>query len=156
MAYPASTKTLQAWVQEVDRQAALIKNAAQLQRDQSAAGTLNMDNVRRFFDLLVQTNVFFASTVGVAGLANYVNTEKQGTVADPAAEFVAMRNAVVATLDWLRANVPAGNFGNPSVSYKLAFNFPAGNVTPSSPLTFTAAQTSGYRTALDSLLATIG
>lgn len=156
MAYPASTKTLQVWVMEVDQKAALLKSAAQLQRSQSAAGTLNMDNVRRFFDQLVQANVFFASTIGVTGLSDYLNSEKQGAVADPAAEFVMMRNAVVGTLDWLRANVPAGNFGSPSVSYKLAFNFPTGNVTPSAALVFTAAQTAGYRTVLDSLIATIG
>jgi len=155
MPYPANTKTLQTWVQDVDKQAALIKSAAQQQHAQSLAGTLNMDFVRRFFDLLVQTNVFFVSAATVTGIANYLNTEKQGTVADPVAEFTSMRNAVVATLDWLRTNVPAGDFGTPTVSYKLAFNFPTGNVTPSSPLTFTAAQTAGYRTVLTTLIGTI-
>lgn len=153
MAYPASTKTLQAWVQDVDRQASLVKGQAQQQHAQSAASQLNMDNVRRFFDLLVQTNVFFISAEAVPGIGAYLNEEKQGTVANPVAEFTAMRNAVVGTLDWLRTNVPQGAFGGNN--YKLAFLFPAGNLTPSSPLTFTAAQTSGYRTVLDTLIASI-
>lgn len=154
MAYPASTKTLQVWVQDVDRQAAVLKSATQQQHALSLASNLDMDSVRRFFDLLVQSNVFFTSTIGVTGLAEYVNSEKQGTVADPAAEFVTMRNAVVATLDWLRANVPQGTFV--SVDYKLAFVFPAGNTTPSTSLKFTAAQTAGYRTVLTTLIGTIG
>lgn len=154
MAYPASTKTLQVWVQDVDRQAAVLKSAAQQQHALSLASNLDMDSVRRFFDLLVQSNVFFTSTIGITGLAAYVNSEKQGAVADPAAEFLTMRNAVVATLDWLRANVPQGTFV--SVDYKLAFVFPAGNTTPSTSLKFTAAQTAGYRTVLTTLIGTIG
>jgi hypothetical protein len=154
MAYPASTRTLQQWVALVDQQAATIKATAQQQNTFSAAGTLNMDMVRRFFDSLVQTNVFFTQAAAVQGIGAYLNTEKQGTVADPVAEFTTMRNAVVATLNWLRTNVPEAAFGGSN--YKLAFAFPADNVTASSALTFTAAQTATYRTALASLIATIG
>lgn len=156
MAYPASTKTLQKWVQEVDEKASLLKSAAQQQHGLSAGGQLNMDMIRRFFDLLVSVNNFFIAAGAVTGIAAYVTAEKQDQVADPAAEFVAMRAAIVATLDWLRTNVPADDFGNPAVSYKLGFNFPAGNTTPSAALTFTAAQTAGYRTQLTTLIATIG
>lgn len=154
MAYPASTKTLQAWVQEVDQKAILLKSAAQQQHALSLAGTLNMDFVRRFFDLLVQTNVFFTTVSAVDGIGPYVTAEKQDAVADPVAEFTAMRNAVVSTLDWLRTNVPQDAFGGQN--YKLAFLFPAGNVTPSSALTFSAAATAGYRTVLTTLIGTIG
>ena len=154
MAYPASTRTLQAWVATVDERAGMLKSAAQQQHTLSNNNALNMDHVRRFFDVLVQANVFFIAASAVAGIAAYLNTEKQGTVADPVAEFTTMRNAVVATLDWLRANVPAGDFGGSS--YKLAVNFPTGNVTQSTALTFTAAQTAGYRTVLTSLIGTIG
>jgi hypothetical protein len=154
MAYPASTRTLQQWVAEVDRQAGGIKAAAQQQHDRSNAGTLNMDEVRRFFDYLVQTNVLFTQASAVTGIGTYLNTEKQGTVADPVAEFTGMRNAVVATLNWLRTNVPQGAFN--SQNYKLAFLFPTDNVTQSSPLVFTAAQTAGYRTVLTTLIGTVG
>lgn len=154
MAYPASTKTLGQWLDGVDQMAVNLKSAAQLQSSLSSAGNLDMDHIRRFFDQLVQANNFFISAGAVTGIAAYVNTEKQGQVADAAAEFVAMRAQVVATLDWLRTNVPQGSFGG--TDYKLAFNFPAGNVTPSSTLKFTAGQTAGYRTALAALIATIG
>lgn len=153
MAYPASTKTLQAWVQEVDQKAGLLKAAAEQQKALSLASNLDMYQVRGFFDTLVQCNVFFVSASAVTGLASYLNTEKGGVVADPVAEFTAMRNAVVSVLDWLRTNVPGGTFdGN---NYKLAVLFPAGNSTSSSFLKFTAAQTATYRTVLDTLIGTV-
>jgi hypothetical protein len=154
MAYPASTKTLQQWVADVDRAAAGLKSAAQIQFDKSNAGTLNMDDVRRFFDQLVQANVLFTAAATVTGIGTYLNSEKQGTVADPVAEFTTMRNAVVGTLNWLRTNVPQGAFN--SVNYKLAFLFPADNTTVSSSMPFTAANTTGYRTVLTTLMGTIG
>lgn len=154
MAYPASTKTMQAWVAEVDEKAAFLKSAAQQQSSLSSGNSLNMDHVRRFFDVLVQMNVLFTLAAAVPGIAAYVTSQKQNAVADPVAEFQAMQAAVVGTLDWLRTNVPGGDFGG--TSYKLAFNFPTGNTTPSSALTFTAAQTAGYRTQLTALIATIG
>lgn len=153
MAYPASTKTLQTWVAEVDQRATMLRRESQRQHDASAAGTLGMDAVRRFFDLLVQVNVFFTQASAVAGIGPYLNGEKQGSVANAVAEFTAMRNAVVATLDWLRANVPQAAFGGGT--YKLAFVFPAGNTAPSSSLVFTAAQTAGYRTVLAALIGTV-
>ncbi len=154
MSYPASTKTLQKWVQEVDEKAALLKSVAQQQHSLSDAGQLNMDAVRRFFDLLVSVNVFFISAGNVTGIAAYVTSEKQNQVADPVAEFTAMRSAIVSTLDWLRTNVPGGDFGG--TNYKLGFTFPAGNVNQCAPLNFTAGQTSVYRTQLTALIATIG
>ena len=42
MAYPASTKTLQAWVEEVDQKASLLRNIAQAQRGESLASALTM------------------------------------------------------------------------------------------------------------------
>jgi hypothetical protein len=154
MAYPASVKTHQKWIEEVDQAATHVKTAAQQQRAASLANQLNAEMIRRFYDLLIQTNNFFVSASAVSGLAAYVTAQKQNQVADPVAEFTAMRNAVISTLDWLRANVPAGSFGG--TDYKLAYLFPANNTTFSSVLTFTSAQTAGYRTVLDALIATIG
>lgn len=154
MAYPASTKTLRDWVKDIDRIAIALKGVAEQQKALSLAGTLNIDIIRRFFDQLVQTNIFFTQAAAVSGIGAYINSEKQGQVANAVTEFQAMQTQVVATLDWLRANVPSGVFQ--TVSYKLGFVFPAGNVTPSTPITFTAALTAGYRTVLDALIATVG
>lgn len=158
MAYPASTKTLQQWVADVDRQATVLRSQAEAQSARSAAGTLTMDDVRRFFDLLVQSAVLFNSAAAVPGIGAYLNDEKQGGVANPVGEFNAMRAQVVGTLDWLRANVPGGAFtgADGAQTYKLAFTFPASNTDPAVPLRYTAAQTAGYRTALAALVATVG
>lgn len=154
MAYPASTKTLRKWVEEVDQYATVLKSNAQLQHSVSQAGNLDMEQIRQFFNLLVQVNVLFTQAQSVPGIAAYLNAEKQGTVADPVAEFVAMRNAVTVTLDWLRTNVPQGSFGG--TDYKLAYLFPANNTEVSSTLKFTSGQTAGYRTVLTTLIATVG
>ena len=153
MACPASTKTLRSWLDEIDQKAAVLKQQSQAQFDVSLAGNLDMDQVRRYFDTLVSYNVFFNSAGVVPGLASYVNAEKQGQVADAAAQFVVMQAALVAVLDWLRANVPSAVFG--SGTYKLAYTFPIGNTTVSTPLKYTAAETANYRTVLTTLIATI-
>lgn len=153
MAYPASTRTLQMWVADIDQKAAILKAAAQQQHALSLAGTLNMDFVRRFFDLLVQSNNFFIAAGAVSGIAAYLNTEKGGSVPNPVAEFTTMRGQVVATLDWLRANVPSATFN--SIVHRLGFHFPTDNITQTTPLVFTAPQTAGYRTILTNLIATV-
>ena len=152
MAYPASQKTLSDWVEEVDRVATNLKSAAQQQHDRSNAGLLSMDDVVRFFNQLVQANVTFIAAEGVSGIGTYLTSEKQG--GNPVAEFTTMRNAVVGTLNWLRTNVPQGTFR--SLNWKLGYSFPTDNVTPASALVFTAAETAGYRTALTTLIGTVG
>jgi len=153
MAYTATLKTLSTWLTEVDQKVAILKEITQQQRDFAAAGSLNMDIVRRYFDVLVGANNFLISAAAVTGLANYMIVEKQSQMADPLAELVAVRTQIVATLDWLRTNVPEMTVGGQQ--YKAAFRFPTGNTTPSSALTFSAASTTTYRTVLDSLIATI-
>ena len=153
MPYPASTKTLETWTQEIDRQFSLVKSSAEQQKALSQAGTLNLDFIRRFFDLLVQTNNFCISVASVPGIAEYAAAQKQGHVADPVAAFTATRNAVIGTLNWLRSNLPSGTFGGNT--YALAFMLPTDNTTQISSLTFSAGQTAGYRTVLDTLIGTI-
>jgi hypothetical protein len=155
--YPASTKTLQTWVALVDQKAVQVKAAAQTQSTLSSANNLTAEHVRLFTDLLIEANNLFIAASAVPGIAAYLNTEKQGTVADPVAEFTAMRSAVVATLDWLRANVPGGSFigADGNLAYKHGFHIPTNNTSPTVLLRFTAAQTAGYRTQLTALVATI-
>lgn len=154
VAYPASTKTLAVWLAEIDQKASLLKSQAEQQHAFSNAGQLNMDMIRRFYDLLKSVHVFFTTVAQVDGIAAYATNEKQDEVANPVAEFQAMQAAIANTISWLNSNVPQGAFGGSN--YKLGFVFPADNVTPSSSLTFTAVQTAGYRTVLAALINTIG
>lgn len=153
MAYPASKKNLADWLAQTDSHFSQLKNAAQIQVDQSLAGTLDMDYIRRFFDVLVQVNNFCNTVKAVPGIAAYVTAQKQSAVADLVAEFNSVQNAVVATLVWLRANLPASNVAG--VPYANYLFLPTDNVTPSSALKFSAAQTASYRTALANLIDTI-
>ena len=154
MAYPASTQNLQDWMAAIDQKAIVVKNEANNQSAASSAGTLNMDMVRRFYDLLKAVNVFYTSAASVTGLANFIITQKQNATADPLGDFTTMQNAIKGTIDWLNTNVPSGTFN--STTYKLGWVFPVDYTTPVSTLTFTALQTAGYRTVLTTLIATIG
>ena len=153
MAYPASTKTLQTWVQEIDHQCTLLKGVAQQQKAASQAGTLDVASIVRFFDLLVQSNNFFTQVAGVSGIANYAKTEKGDDNLNPVTEFQAMQAEVVDTLTWIRTNLPSDTFGGKT--YALGYELPANNTSPSVILTFTPAQSATYRTQLDALIATI-
>lgn len=154
MAYPASTRTLQDWVESVDQRATTLKSEAQNQFNAAAAGTLNIDTVRRFYDFLKSTHVFFTTVSGVTGIGPFVTTQKQNAVADPVAEFTAMLNAVKATIDWLHTNLPTGTFS--ATTYVLGWRTVVDYTSPAITLTFTAGQTATYRTALTALIATIG
>lgn len=154
MPYPASTKTLQTWVQQVDKQALVLANAAQQQHTFSAAGQLSMDLVMRFYNVLKQTHALFTAAAAVSGIAQFLKDQKEDQSLDPVAEFNAMTAQVEAAIDWLNANTPQGSFSGDD--YKLAYVFPADYTTPASSLTFTAGQTATYRTVLTALMATIG
>lgn len=154
MAYPASTKTLNSWVEEVDQMASNLKSSAQRQHDRSAAGTLDISMVARFFDELVAANNLFVAVASVTGIADHVKTQKGDSELNPVTEFNTMASAVISTLDWIRTNAPSDTFS--SSTYYLAYALPTGNTTKSSLLTFTSGQTSTYRTVLNALIATIG
>jgi hypothetical protein len=153
MAYPASTQTLQTWLQEIDQVSNKLKKIAEGQFVTSQSGSLTADAIRKFFDLCVKANVFFTEVAAVPGIAAYLTAEKQDTVADPVAEFQAMQSEIVDTLDWIRANMPTGSFN--SGNYLLSHTLPVGNTATSVALTFTVPQTDGYRTQLTNLIGTI-
>lgn len=154
MAYPASTQTLDAWLSKVDSVASSLKFSAQRLHTRSAAGTADMELIRRFFDELVDANNLFIAVAAVPGIVQYAKDQKEDPSLNPVTEFNAMAAEVVTTLDWIRTNAPSDNFGGSS--YYLTFDLPTGNTTRSSVLTFTAAQTTALRTQLDALIATIG
>lgn len=154
MPYPASTQTLQAWVQQVDKQAVVLKNAAEQQHAFAAAGQLSMDLVVRFYDLMKQSHNVFTVAAGVTGIPQFLKDQKEDQSLDPVAEFNAMKAQLEASIDWLNANTPQDTFAGGT--YKLGFVFPADYTTPASPLVFTAAQTATYRLVLADLIATIG
>lgn len=153
MTYPLTTKTLRTRMTDLEATVTLVLTSAQQQKAFSQAGQLNMDMVRRFFDVLVKGNNDFLAAAGVSGLAAFIAAEKGVTTQQVTDAFTSIRNAIIATLDWLRATNINGTFGGQS--YKLAFFFPTDNTTPTTALTFTAGQTATYVTALDSLIATI-
>lgn len=154
MVYPLATKTLRTRMTELEATVTLVQTTAQQQKSLSQSGQLNMDMVRRFFDVLVKGNNDIIAAAAVSGLADFISTEKGVTSASVTQAFTDIRNAIIATLDWLRTNVPTGTFVG--TTYRQAFFFPTDNTSYATALTFTAGQTAGYVTALNTLLATFG
>ena len=154
MTYPLTAKTLRDRMRDLEATMTLVQTTSQQQKGFSQAGQLNMDMVRRYFDVLVKGNNDILAASAVSGLADFIAAEKGTTAAAITQAYTDIRNAIIATLNWLRTNVPTGTFSG--TTYRQAFFFPTDNTTPSSALTFTAGQTAGYVTALDSLLATFG
>lgn len=154
MTYPLAAKTLRTRMTELEATVTLVQTTSQQQKAFSQAGTLNMDMVRRFFDVLVKGNNDILAAAAVSGLADFIATEKGVTSASVTQAFTDIRNAIIATLNWLRTNVPTGTFGG--TTYRQSFFFPTDNTSFATALTFTSGQTAGYVTALDSLLATFG
>ena len=110
MTYPASDKTLDTWVADVDRQAMLVKSAAENQKTLSSAGTLNVDYVARFYNLLVETNNLFVAVAAVSGIAQYVKDQKGDQTLNPVTEFQAMATEVVSVLGTIRTLLPNDTF----------------------------------------------
>lgn len=153
MAYPLSTKSLRQWFEQMESQMSQLKTQAQAQHASALAGTLKMDAILAFYNLLKASHVFFTQVVAVPGIGAYIKSQKQDAVADPVAEALSVQAAVVNAIGWLNTNTPESVFSGQV--YKLAYRFPADNTTPASLLAFTAAQTSVYRTQLTALIATI-
>lgn len=152
MTYPLSTISLRDRHKNLEATMTLVQTAAQQQKAFSQSGQLNMDMVRRFFDVLVKGNTDIIAAAAVSGLADFIATEKGVTSASVTQAFTDIRNAIIATLNWLRTNVPTGTFGG--TTYRQTVFFPTDNTSYATALTFTSGQTTTYVTALDSLLAT--
>ena len=153
MAAMSDVLSLNEWLDQLKQTVQILKNSTQQQHSMSAAGTLDSDFIRRYYDLLKQVHVRLAAANAVTGLESFLVTQLGSVIADPSAYLNGISMAVDASIDWMNANVPSGIFGG--VSYKLGHVFPADYTTPASALVFTSGQTSGYRTTLTSLLTAI-
>ncbi len=145
MAYPASEILKVQAVEELDRGALRLKNAALLLKDESAVGPVEalkfdqfMSSLSRYIDRVAEIEL-------ISGIAAAINDQKPNFVGDPVAEAVAMRNSATSLRDWLFAALETVDVYGNTDEY--------GNRTP---LTFSPAQTAQFRTNVDAFVATIG
>lgn len=113
-----------------------------------AAGPVDTNFVFNLLDALNGLIAGLNSVKTTAGLDAYATAQVPGYAGTMTADITATISAAQSSIDWVVANFPAS--GGFLLGHTLN---PDGTRTSR---TFTAAQTTGFRTALNNLLATIG
>lgn len=148
---PALTQNSLAYaLNVVQNYAAQAKDRATSANAVMAAGPVDTLFV---FSLLDQLNGLIANLNAVkntVGLNSYATTNVPGYAGTMTADITATVNAAQACIDWVTANFPKDS----TAVFILCFQLNADGTR--APRSFSSAQTAGFRTALQSLLATIG
>ena len=145
MAYP--TGMLAFVLESIDRTAASTKVNCQNVRNEAAAGNIPSSRILNLFIELRQNRVQLAAAAGTSGIGAYAQAAKNLPGLDVVAEFTAMLAAFDAVTAWINANFPKDGSGF-LLAQTLGADSPVDRM-------FSPAQTAGFRTALDSLIATI-
>ena len=145
MAYP--TGLLAFVLEDIDRQIASVKLTCQQVRAEAAAGNIPSSRILDLFVNLQQSKVSLAAAAGTSGIGAYAQAAKNNPALDVVAEFTAVLNTIDGVLAWITTNFPKDGSG-----WLLAKSFSGNTITDR---TFAPAATAGFRTQLDSLIATI-
>lgn len=148
MAFPASQQRLADALAVISSGALALKNQVQRLRDDSAAGDTNRDRYVGLMRAITDNTTRWQQAAGVGGLAEYAQDQYDNVSLDVAAEYLAMRTAALALRDWIFANIPMS--GQTPLTYNLLSD------GTQVPLTFTSAQTAGFRTEADAFIGTVG
>lgn len=156
MVFPSSTGTHQTSLSEGWQRARFIssgvKAGAVSLRAKSVAGTMTatdiLSYVRQNFDAFTE----FGALAAISGMTAYAQSQVADGALDIAADFTAMRNAMVGVTNWVLANFPK----TPTTNELRAYTFNGDNSGRLVDVVFSVpANTAGLRTVLDTLIATI-
>lgn len=152
MAFPSDSGTVQdslasAWLR-ARQTASTIKSITIDIRDQSALDNIVAARLIALSRELADAKVIFQKCAAVSGISAYA----QDQIADPSLNVTTAFNAMVTeltnTIAWITANFPKDASG-----YLLYMQFDVNGYVVNR--TFTPAQTTGLRTVLNALIATI-
>lgn len=147
MAFPSAShrRSLATALERAQSQADSLKRLATSYKASLAAGPVTGSYVLGVLDTLRSSRDVFTETAGLAGISEYAQAQLGQTVSS---EFAAMTSAIDNSGSWIMANFPKDGAG-----FLLERTFAADGSRVER--TFTAAQTAGLRTLLDTLIATI-
>lgn len=128
------------------RTALQLKTNLSSQRAALAAGSADYDFLRDIYLTLSRAKNGFDNLRTTPGLADYASSQENDPAYDVAAEFTSMLSSITSAMAWIEANVPT------SVTVQPVTDWGAGSMISQ---TFTPAQTTGLRSVLDSVIATI-
>jgi ribosomal protein L14 len=145
VAYP--TNSLAIVLNGIDQTAMQLKATLQAQVAAMAAGNVNSSTILGIYVRLKRDDTALAAAAATPGIVDYARDQKNNQSLDVAAEFTAMRNALANAISWVDTNFPAAG------GYIQSHQISGGTVTERA---FTPAQTAGFRTVLNAVIATIG
>ena len=154
MAFPSSTGTIQsdlsdAWTSA--RQASgQIKTRATSVRAACAAGNVGSSLILDFITFLFSNRTTLAASAATPGIAAYAQTAINNPALVVATEFNNMMAAIDACIAWVLANFPKDVNG-----FLLAVTFQGDSSGRVVDRQFTPTDTAGFRTVLDTLIASI-
>jgi hypothetical protein len=154
MAFPSSSGTVKgnlsgAWDMARDI-AGHIKMRAVNLRSASVAGAITSDTMLVYIANLAEWRTSLIAISQLPGMVAYARAQINDPNVDIAAEFNAMIAGLDGVVSWVVTNFPKDGSG-----FLLAKTFNADNSGRTVDRTFSAAQTAGLRTVLDTLIAAI-
>lgn len=144
MAYP--TGNLSVTLDEIDRILSNVKAYCLSCRNKSAAQDITSTNIFDVFSRLKSDRARLEVLRVAPGLGAYAQSQKNNASLNIATEFTAVLNAIDGVTAWITTNFPVSSTF--LLAQTLGANGPVDRL-------FTTAATAGFRTALDSLIATI-
>jgi hypothetical protein len=150
MAFPASQQLLVSGLQSAIANANQIKQLSTVIKAQSEAGDIERKQLIGLMRLLSRAITEWAGVRALSGVSQYAKDQYANAGLDIVAEFVAMETEAIALRDWIASNFPK-DIG--SGAWLVEFYDTSGAATS---LVFTTVELVGFRSRVDSLLATIG
>lgn len=148
MAFPASNQNLADAYRLLKGRANDVRSQSVSLRALSLAGAVGADRILNYAAMLARSKAEMATLSATPGLAAYAQAQENNVALNIVTEYNTMAAQIDATVAWIVANFPQDGAG-----FKLAFTM-ANDGTPAYR-TFDTATLTGFRTTLDSLIATI-
>jgi hypothetical protein len=154
MAFPSNAGTAadnlsNAW-ERARQRAAFVKDRATAARTKSASGTLDGNDVIALVADLGTAKALLTQYASLPGIGAYA----QEQLNDPSINIGVEFNAMIAAIDGVHSWVGT-NFPKDASNWLLFIKFDAVNIGQITYRQFTAGETAGLRTALDTLIAAI-
>lgn len=154
MTFPSNTGTKQddlamAWAR-ARTTAASIKSRATALRNAAQAGSIGSSAILDFATMLADAKLALQRSASTGGIAAYAQEQVNDNTINVATEFSTMMASLDSITSWITINFPKDGNG-----FLLAVQFAGDGTGRTTDRQFTAVQTAGLRTALDSLIATI-
>jgi hypothetical protein len=149
MAFPTATFPLEEALDQIVGTAIDLKRRITTIRDLSAAGDTARFTYIRLLQTIKESVDIWDKAASTPGIDQYAKDQFSDPGLDIVAEYTAMKNAAVSLQNWIFTALPTDAGSGAVLLNTVNVNGELGE------LTFTSAQTQGFRTEADAFIATI-